>query len=102
MLNPTFPTLPLGTLTANLLGGFIIGIVTSVADSLGFPPPVRLLVTTGLLGGPTTFSTFSAETMALLMRAQYAWAAGAATLHWVARFCMTGLRVLLARLMLCD
>jgi fluoride exporter len=48
-LNPIFPTVPLGTLSANLLGGFIMGGVMSMADPLGFPPAVRLLVVTSFL-----------------------------------------------------
>ena len=51
-LSPIFPTVPLGTLCANLLGGFIIGGVTSAADPLEFPPAVRLLVVTGFPGQP--------------------------------------------------
>lgn len=70
-LNPVFPTIPLGTLTANLLGGFTIGAVMSAAEPLGFPPVLRLLVVTGFLGGLTTFSTFSAETTTLLLQARY-------------------------------
>ena len=76
-LNPLFLTVPLGTLCANLLGGFIIGGGMRAADPLGFPPAVRLLVVTGFLGGLTTFSTFSAETTTLLLQARYAWALGA-------------------------
>jgi CrcB protein len=97
MLNPVFPTLPLGTRTANLPGGFII--VMSVADPLGFPPPIHLLVTTGFPGGLTTFS---AETMTLLLRAQYAWAGGAAARYLRDSPRMTGLRVLLAKAILGD
>lgn len=100
MLDPAFPTLPLGTLAANLLGGFIIGMVMAAADPLGFPPPLRLLLSTGFLGGLTTFSTFSAETMTLVLRAQYAWALTAAALHLGGSLCLTGLGVLLARVLL--
>jgi CrcB protein len=100
LLNPLFPTLPLGTLAANLLGGFIIGIVMSAADPLGFAPATRLLVTTGFLGGLTTFSTFSAETLTLLLRAQYAWAVGAIALHLGGSLLMTGMGVLLVRTIL--
>jgi fluoride exporter len=100
LLNPLFPTLPFGTLAANLVGGFIIGITMTVADPLGFSPGTRLLVTTGFLGGLTTFSTFSAETMSLLFRTQYAWAAGIVAAHVGGSLLMTGLGALLARALL--
>lgn len=100
LLNPIFPTLPLGTLTANLLGGFIVGVVMTAADPLGFSPATRLLVVTGFLGALTTFSTFSAETVTLLLRAQYLWAAGAAAAHLFGSLLMTGAGLLLARAIL--
>jgi len=98
--NPVFPTLPLGTLAANLSGGFIIGLVMAAADPLNFSPATRLLVTTGFLGGLTTFSTFSAETTTLLMRGQYAWAAAAASAHLGGSLLMTGAGVFVMRLVL--
>ncbi len=74
--NPLFPTLPLGTLAANLVGGYLMGVAMAVfAEHPGLPPEARLLLATGFLGGLTTFSTFSAETVTLLLRAQYAWGA---------------------------
>jgi fluoride exporter len=80
--NPVYPTLPLGTLAANLVGGYLMGLAMALfADHPGLPPEVRLLIATGFLGGLTTFSTFSAETVTLLLRAQYAWAAGIVGLH---------------------
>jgi CrcB protein len=97
LLNPTFPTLPLGTLAANLSGGFIIGVMMELADPLNIPPAMRLLVTTGFLGALTTFSTFSAETMTLLLRAQYAWALGAAAAHLGGSLLMTAAGILLVR-----
>ena len=97
LFNPTFPTLPLGTLAANLIGAFIIGMMMALIGPLNISPAVRLLVTTGFLGALTTFSTFSAETMTLLLRAQYAWAAGAAALHLGGSLLMTGAGILLAR-----
>ena len=96
-LNPIFPTVPLGTLSANLLGGLIIGGVMSAADPLGFPPAVRLLIVTGFLGGLTTFSTFSAETTTLLLQARYGWAAATIALHVVGSLSMTALGVVLIR-----
>jgi fluoride exporter len=97
LLNPIFPTLPLGTLAANLFGGFIIGIMMSGAEPLGLSPTARLLITTGFLGALTTFSTFSAETISLLLRAQYAWAAAAVAIHVSGSLLLTGAGVLLVR-----
>jgi fluoride exporter len=74
-LNPVYPTMPLGTLVANILGGYLIGMaVEYFSQHAGLPPEARLLIITGFLGGLTTFSTFSAEAVTLLMRAQYGWA----------------------------
>lgn len=68
-LNPVFPSLPLGTLAANLVGGYSIGLVLGwFAEHPGVPPEARLFLITGLLGGLTTFSTFSAEVVTALMR----------------------------------
>jgi CrcB protein len=76
VLNPVFPTVPLGTLAANIVGGYLVGVaVEYFTQHAGMPPEVRLFIITGFLGGLTTFSTFSAESVALLARAQYAWAA---------------------------
>jgi CrcB protein len=75
-LNPIFPTLPFGTLAANLCGGFIMGLCMEYfARNAGVPPELRLAATTGFLGGLTTFSTFSAETSNLLLRRDYPWTA---------------------------
>jgi CrcB protein len=75
-LNPVLPDLPLGTLAANAVGGLLIGIAIQLfADHPGVPPEMRLFVITGFLGALTTFSTFSAESVALLTRAQWTWAA---------------------------
>ncbi len=73
-LNPALPQLPLGTLSANLIGGYLVGL--AIAFFMQHPelsPEWRLLIITGFLGGLTTFSTFSVETVTLLARGQYAW-----------------------------
>ncbi|MCX7960790.1 MAG: fluoride efflux transporter CrcB [Burkholderiales bacterium] len=73
-LNPLLPPLPLGTLAANLVGGYLVGLaVAFFGEHSAVAPEVRLFVVTGFLGGLTTFSTFSAEAVALLARAQYGW-----------------------------
>lgn len=81
-LNALLPQLPLGTLAANLAGGYLIGLALAwFALAQGVTPEVRLLVVTGFLGGLTTFSTFSAEAVGLLARQQYGWAAAHVGLH---------------------
>ncbi len=73
-LNTLLPNLPIGTLSANLVGGYIIGIAFAFFTQYpGLSPEWRLLIITGFLGGLTTFSTFSVEAVTLLMRGQYAW-----------------------------
>ncbi len=74
--------LPLGTLIANLAGGYLVGI--AVAFFQHYPllsVEWRLLVITGFLGGLTTFSTFSAESMVLMQNGDYLWALGHIALH---------------------
>ncbi len=81
-LNPIFPTLPFGTLAANLVGGYLMGLALGVFDNFQtLPPEVRLLAMTGFLGGLTTFSTFSAEAATLLSRQQFGWAALHVAVH---------------------
>ena len=81
-LNAALPQLPLGTLAANVVGGYLVGLALAwFALSEGVPPELRLLVVTGFLGGLTTFSTFSAEAVGLLARQQFGWAAAHIALH---------------------
>jgi len=75
-LNPVAADLPLGTLAANLGGGFAIGAaIAFFAEYPGIAPEWRLAIITGFLGALTTFSTFSAEAVTLIARGQYGWAA---------------------------
>lgn len=97
-LNPVFPTLPLGTLAANLAGGLLMGLVMGLFDHFQtLPPALRLLVFTGFLGGLTTFSTFSGEATTLLLRQQYLWLSGHVLVHVIGSLGMTMLGLLLAR-----
>jgi CrcB protein len=81
-LNSFLPSLPPGTLTANLLGGYIVGLaVAFFAQTPDIAPEWRLLIITGFCGGLTTFSTFSAEVVTLLQAGRLAWAMGAITTH---------------------
>jgi CrcB protein len=98
MLNPLFPTLPLGTLSANLLGGLLMGFAMEIITRHAvLSPELRLLVTTGFLGGLTTFSTFSAEIVTLLLRKEYWWGMIAIAGHVVGSLAMTILGILLIR-----
>jgi CrcB protein len=93
-LNPLFLTVPMGTLAANLLGGYLVGAAVTVFHiNVELPAEWRLFVITGFLGGLTTFSTFSAEVVALIQHGRYAWAMGAASLHLFGSLLMTGLGI---------
>ena len=90
VLNPHFPSIPPGTLAANLLGGYIVGVAVAVfAAYTAVPPEWRLFVITGFCGGLTTFSTFSAEVVGLMMQGRLLWAAGAAATHLAGSLLMT-------------
>lgn len=99
-LNPVYPTLPLGTLSANLLGGYIIGLAMAFfVQHPGLPPEWRLFLITGFLGALTTFSTFSAEVVTMLSRAQLVLALGTVALHVVGSLTATGLGIWTIRLL---
>jgi len=94
LLNPLLPTLPLGTLAANLIGGYLVGVAVTVFHlHVDLPQEFKLFAITGFLGGLTTFSTFSAEVVVLLQRAEYTWAAGTASLHLGGSLLLTGLGI---------
>ena len=100
MLNPLFPTLPLGTLAANLGGGLLMGFAMELLTRHAvLPPEVRLMVTTGFLGGLTTFSTFSAEIVTLLLRREYLWGSIAIASHLFGSLLMTLAGILLIRML---
>ncbi len=89
-LNALFPLLPPGTLVANLLGGYLIGVaVAFFAAHPALSPEWRLLVITGFLGGLTTFSTFSAEVTNLLQQGRLLWASASISAHVVGSLVMT-------------
>jgi len=93
-LNPALPELPIGTLAANLIGGYLIGLaVAFFMQHPGLTPEWRLLIITGFLGGLTTFSTFSAETVTLLLRGQYLWGIGIVVAHLGGSLLMTVLGI---------
>lgn len=89
-LNSLFPALPLGTLAANLIGGYLIGVAISYfALHVELPPQWRLLVITGFLGGLTTFSTFSAEVVTQLQQGNLMWAFAGIAVHVLGSLAMT-------------
>jgi CrcB protein len=80
--NAAWPHLPLGTLIANVAGGFMIGfLVALLLDSPQIHPNFRLFAITGFLGALTTFSTFSAESLQLLHAGRYGWALAHTAAH---------------------
>jgi len=80
--NGILPAMPLGTLAANLLGGYLAGVAIGYfAATPAIPPEWRLLILTGFCGGLTTFSTFSIEVMALLQAGRIGWAGGLIATH---------------------
>ena len=89
-LNSIFPALPPGTLAANLIGGYVIGLaIAYFAQAPNIAPEWRLLIITGFCGGLTTFSTFSAEVVSLLEADRLAWAMGGIATHVVGSLAMT-------------
>lgn len=81
--------IPIGTLTANLLGGLLMGVVVAYGTALSLE--ARLLLATGFLGGLTTFSTFSAEGFLLLQQGRLTQAAALISLHVIGSLLMTAL-----------
>ncbi|NLX16689.1 MAG: fluoride efflux transporter CrcB [Ramlibacter sp.] len=89
-LNTLFPAIPPGTLVANLVGGYLIGIaLVFFAHHAELSPAWRLLVITGFIGGLTTFSTFSSEVTHLLLQGRLLMATGAIGLHVAGSLLMT-------------
>lgn len=89
-MNALFPAVPPGTLAANLIGGYLIGVAVAwFGNHPSVAPEWRLLVITGFLGGLTTFSTFSAEVVALLQEGRLAFAMGAIAMHVIGSLAMT-------------
>jgi CrcB protein len=100
-LNPIFPTVPLGTVAANLIGGLLMGFAMElITRHTLLSPEMRLLVTTGFLGGLTTFSTFSAEVTTLIARREWMWSALTIGLHVVGSVALTVLGIVAMRLFL--
>ncbi len=74
--------IPMGTLAANLIGGYLVGVCVAVFQAMPqLDPAWRLALVTGFLGALTTFSSFSAEVVAMLTQQRYALALGTAAVH---------------------
>lgn len=91
LLNALHPALPMGTLIANLVGAYLMGVLIALFAITTPSSELRLLLTTGFLGGLTTFSAFSGEAFTLLQRHQYAWAAVHISSHVIGSLIMTAL-----------
>jgi len=98
MFNATLKHIPLGTFLANLVGGFLIGIaVEFFSHNIQLSPAWKLLIITGFLGGLTTFSTFSVESVQLLQSGRLGWAAMLISIHVIGSILMTFLGLSLCR-----
>lgn len=99
-LNSLADPLPYGTLAANLLGGYLVGLAVAYsAANASLSVEWRLFIITGFLGGLTTFSTFSVEVFSLLARAQYLMGLLAIAAHLIGSLALTGLGVWSFRLL---
>jgi fluoride exporter len=89
-LNASLPNLPLGTLAANLVGGYLVGLVIGSLETVqAVHPQLRLFLVTGFLGALTTFSTFSAEAVELLQHGRYGWAFAHSASHLLGSLALT-------------
>ena len=89
-LNALLPAIPPGTLAANVIGGYLIGLaMVAFTQQVHLPPEWRLFVMTGFLGGLTTFSTFSAEVVTALNQGRLGWAAATVSVHLLGSLVLT-------------
>jgi CrcB protein len=93
-LNPTMTVagtvMPMGTLAANLIGGYLVGVCVAVFQSMPQLDPLwRLALVTGFLGALTTFSSFSAEVVAMLMQQRYTLALMTTSVHLLGSLLLT-------------
>jgi fluoride exporter len=96
IFNPAFPHLPPGTLAANWIAGFVMGCLIGVFQRFQtLPVEVRLFAATGVIGGLSTYSTFSSEAVGLLLSGQYAWFATHVITHLLGTLTLTFLGIYL-------
>jgi CrcB protein len=101
LLNAYVPQLPMGTLAANLVGGYLIGVAVEIlGQHTVLSPEARLFVITGFLGGLTTFSSFSAEAVLLIQRLEWGWLLLLVSTHVLGSIAMTLLGVATVRTLL--
>jgi len=99
-LNQRWAAMPLGTLAANLIGGYLVGVAIAVLGSPGeFSPLWRALLITGFLGGLTTFSAFSVEVVNALARGDALTALAIAALHLFGSLALTALGIATVRVL---
>ena len=100
-LNAAGALLPWGTLAANLIGGYLVGVCVAVFQALPQLDPVwRLALVTGFLGGLTTFSSFSAEVVGMLQQQRYLLALGTTAVHLLGSLTLTALGIHTATLLI--
>ena len=100
-LNALLPQMPLGTLTANLLGGFLVGVAVAFLNRHPeLSPEYRQFIVVGFMGGLTTFSSFSAEVVALIAKEDYLWALGTASVHLFGSLILTGVGMYCVKLVM--
>ena len=98
LLNPLSHVVPIGTLAANLIGGYLIGVAAAFfAFRHELPAELRLFAITGVLGGFTTFSAFSNEVVSLLAEGRPGWAAFTAAAHLAGSLGLTALGIVTVR-----
>ena len=98
LLNPLSHVVPIGTLAANLIGGYLIGVAAALfALRHELPPEAKLFAITGVLGGFTTFSAFSNEVVSLLAEGRPGWAGVTAAAHVAGSLALTALGILTVR-----
>ncbi|AYM96048.1 fluoride efflux transporter CrcB [Acidovorax sp. 1608163] len=95
--------IPWGTLAANLIGGYLIGVCVAVFQALPqLDPAWRLALVTGFLGGLTTFSSFSAEVVSMLQQQRYLMALGTTAVHLLGSLVLTALGIHNATLLIAS